>query len=439
MCGNTMINNKNNKEAAPVRGAIPSANPLHSNKSAPDFSSWVWRLPAAKTAAVFLVSSSLVGCATYYVPPPGHLGELVKKGNARAEYVLGVRESLKGGEAIQSAAACDAAVYWWKKSASQGYAPAEVQVGAYLSNQAVLPGANPYVVATGLRCVSYPLHPAAARHYFERAAVQYKKAAYRGEPSAEYGLGMLYYLGDGVHRNLDKAVTWYKKAAAQGYAAADISLAEMSTSLENPYYPYSGVSQESINAGWTLTKTQALALARRLSHVHWYKRAAAAARAAPSKNLWAEYALSSHYRVPGNTSEEFYWAKMAADYGYVPAMNRYQSLREQYTADRQAELQAQAKARARWKLIHNPVAAYNRGSAYFLVYSTALRDYNAGARLAMEEGLNGPANYLAPQSPLHWLRDWRRHATLWLKRAAADGSMRARRKLRALAYLRKQS
>lgn len=431
-----MINNKNNKETPHGRGAIPSANPLHGNKSTPDFSSWVWRLPAAKTAAVFLVSSSLVGCATYYVPPPGHLGRLVKKGNARAEYVLGVRESLKGG------VACGAAVYWWKKSASQGYAPAEVQVGTYLSDQAVLPGANPYVPFSGLQCLVYPPHLVAARHYFERAAVHYKKAAYQGEPSAEYGLGMLYFLGDGIHRNLDKAVTWYKKAAAQGYAAADISLAEMATSLENPADSsdhHSDVCQSSIDICVYIKKAQALALGRRLSHVHWYTKAAASARTAPSKNLWAEYALSSHYRVPGNTSEEFYWAKMAADYGYVPAMNRYQSLRQQYTAERQAELQAQAEAQARSKLIHNPVAAYNRGSAYFLVYSTALRDYNAGARLAMEEGLNGPANYLAPQSPLHWLRDWRRHATLWLKRAAADGSMRAKRKLRALAYLRKQS
>ena len=435
-----MINNKNNRETAPVRGAIPSANPLHDNKSAPDFSSWVWRLSAAKTVAVFLVSSSLVGCATYYVPPPGHLGQLVKKGNARAEFVLGVKESLKGRAAWPTA--CGAAAYWWKQSASHGYAPAEVQVGTYLSSQAVLPGANPYVPLSGLQCVSHPLHLAAARHYFERAAVHYKKAAYQGEPSAEYGLGMLYYLGDGIHQNLDKAVTWYKKAAAQGYAAADISLAEMATSLENPADSsdhHSDVCQSSIDICVYIKKAQALALGRRLSHIHWYTKAAASARTAPSKNLWAEYALSSHYSVPGNTSEEFYWAKMAADYGYVPAMNRYQSLRQQYTAERQAELQAQAEAQARSKLIHNPVAAYNRGSAYFLVYSTALRDYNAGARLAMEEGLNGPANYLAPQSPLHWLRDWRRHATLWLKRAAADGSIRAKRKLRALAYLRKLS
>lgn len=58
-------------------------------------------------------------------------------------------------------------------------------------------------------------------------ALDYKKSMYwslksaeKGSPSAQKMLGSMYYLGDGVTKDLKKAYAWYKLAANQGDASA---------------------------------------------------------------------------------------------------------------------------------------------------------------------------------------------------------------------------
>ena len=46
------------------------------------------------------------------------------------------------------------------------------------------------------------------------------KAAEQGNANAQYNLGVMYANGDGVTKDAVKAVEWYQKAAAQGYADA---------------------------------------------------------------------------------------------------------------------------------------------------------------------------------------------------------------------------
>jgi len=41
---------------------------------------------------------------------------------------------------------------------------------------------------------------------------------------AQFALGGLYYNGDGVEQDASEAVTWYRKAAEQGYAKAQVAL-----------------------------------------------------------------------------------------------------------------------------------------------------------------------------------------------------------------------
>ena len=51
--------------------------------------------------------------------------------------------------------------------------------------------------------------------------------AERGDKEAQHNLGVMYDDGEGVPEDDAKAVTWYRMAAAQGYAAAQNNLGVM--------------------------------------------------------------------------------------------------------------------------------------------------------------------------------------------------------------------
>lgn len=48
------------------------------------------------------------------------------------------------------------------------------------------------------------------------AATWYKSAAERDNPTAQYALGILYYEGEGVRKDLVAAYAWFDLAAARG-------------------------------------------------------------------------------------------------------------------------------------------------------------------------------------------------------------------------------
>ena len=58
----------------------------------------------------------------------------------------------------------------------------------------------------------------------EEAVKWYRQAAEQGHAAAQYGLGYCYAYGEGVERNDAEAVNWYRKAAEQGHVQAQISL-----------------------------------------------------------------------------------------------------------------------------------------------------------------------------------------------------------------------
>ena len=62
-----------------------------------------------------------------------------------------------------------------------------------------------------------------------------------GHAKAQYNLGMLYYSGEGVGRDLKEAAMWYRKSAGQGVPQAQYSLA-------NCYYKGEGVQQDNKEA-----------------------------------------------------------------------------------------------------------------------------------------------------------------------------------------------
>lgn len=48
--------------------------------------------------------------------------------------------------------------------------------------------------------------------------------AEHGDPQAQFQMGALYASGDGVAKDYQKAIEWYRRAAAQGHAKAQLSL-----------------------------------------------------------------------------------------------------------------------------------------------------------------------------------------------------------------------
>lgn len=51
-----------------------------------------------------------------------------------------------------------------------------------------------------------------------------QKLATKGDPQAQYKLGFMYENGQGVKTDLDQALKWYKKSAAQNYAPAKMRI-----------------------------------------------------------------------------------------------------------------------------------------------------------------------------------------------------------------------
>lgn len=56
------------------------------------------------------------------------------------------------------------------------------------------------------------------------AARLWRSAAERGDPSAQYSLGVMYDKGQGVPQDRNEALIWYRKSAAQGHQAAQHAL-----------------------------------------------------------------------------------------------------------------------------------------------------------------------------------------------------------------------
>ena len=129
---------------------------------------------------------------------------LAKKGNANAQYFLGLlalkRVKMFGGdnEPIYRVAAI-----WIGKAAEQGHAVAQKELGDY------------FRVGQGVQ------------KSLREAVKWYRKAAQQGLAAGQYNLGKMYRDGLGSPRNYREAVNWYRAAAEQGYFLAQISLSEM--------------------------------------------------------------------------------------------------------------------------------------------------------------------------------------------------------------------
>ena len=95
-------------------------------------------------------------------------------------------------------------VEWYTKSAEQGYAHGQCNLG--------------YMYKNGFGVTKD----------YKKAVECYTKLAEQGYAPGQYNLGVMYENGHGVTKDLKKAVEWYTKAAEQGNTLAIYALEKLS-------------------------------------------------------------------------------------------------------------------------------------------------------------------------------------------------------------------
>lgn len=140
------------------------------------------------------------------------LDEALKREDARTQWFMGLGYSLLFKEKDETEA-----VKWYRKSAEQGYAIAQVDL------------AKCYTEGKGVTS------------NYEEAARWYRKAAEQKHAKAQFELGRCYAHGNGVPCNAEEAVKWYSKAADQGISDAQFALSKC-------YYKGVGVAKDRVLA-----------------------------------------------------------------------------------------------------------------------------------------------------------------------------------------------
>lgn len=124
------------------------------------------------------------------------------------------------------------------------------------------------------------------------AAKAFRNLADQGDAKAQFWLGYLYDMGEGVAEDKAEAVRWYRKAAEQGYAQAQCDLGVM-------YEFGEGVAEDKVEA------------------VRWYRKAADQGYAKAQFLLGLLYAKGEG--VPQDKAEAARWYRKAADQGNADA------------------------------------------------------------------------------------------------------------------------
>ena len=92
------------------------------------------------------------------------------------------------------------ALKWSKKSAMQGFAPAQLRLG-----------------------LMYELGQGILKDY-KQAVNWYRKSAEQGNRASQNNMGFMYEIGRGVLKNYKVSASWYQKAADAGSATAQVNL-----------------------------------------------------------------------------------------------------------------------------------------------------------------------------------------------------------------------
>jgi len=154
--------------------------------------------------------------------------------HAEAQYILGTMYE-KGTGVEQSA---QEAFRWFSKAAAQGHARALVILdsgkwSAYMPMR--VEGGEPLPHQGPREIVEEPVivHEAPASHADPAPKAplsqldKYLAKAEKGDVDAQYNLGIMFYHGEGVEKDLDQAILWFHMAADQDDADAQYNLGLM--------------------------------------------------------------------------------------------------------------------------------------------------------------------------------------------------------------------
>ena len=184
------------------------------------------------------------------------------------EETTDTNEMVNRGYTYDTAHNYEEALKWYRKAAEKGNATAQYNAG-----------------------VLYENGKGVAQDYAE-AARWYRKAAEQGHAKAQYNLGGCYYNGLGVAEDKEKAVGWYRKAAEQGYASAQHNLGWC-------YLFGKGIAQSNAEA------------------VKWFRKAAEQGDAPAQHNLGGCYYVGAG--VEKDYNEAVRWIRKAAAQGHADA------------------------------------------------------------------------------------------------------------------------
>jgi len=123
---------------------------------------------------------------------------------------------------------------------------------------------------------------------YSAAFEEWQRPAEEGDAEAQYGLGRLYFYGQGVDQDYSKAAKWYRKAALQNHARSQANLGHL-------YEAGLGVEQDFAEAA------------------RWYRAAAEQGRAVAQRGLGRLY--EEGRGVEQSRPEAVRWYQLAAEQG----------------------------------------------------------------------------------------------------------------------------
>jgi TPR repeat protein/serine/threonine protein kinase len=291
-------------------------------------------------------------------------GGMVKPVSQPARSGGGARVAMLGAGVLLLAAGGGGA-YWYETRQPPAKPPQTAVAPSDNAQKSELPPepekkVAPQPLAPGLASAN----DAYAQRDYASALQGFQQAAATGDPVAEYQLGYMYQLGQGVQPDPGTAMSWYRRAAAQNYAPAQSQIGYM-----NQY----GVGMRQDYA----------------AAAHWYN--LAAAQGFKTAQFELGYLSQHGFGTPKNYYAALHWYQMAAAQGSASAQNQLGYL-------------------------------YQKGLGVNMNYAEALSHYKAAA----EQGLPA-AQYslgLFYQDGLGVPRD-PALARSWITKAAAGGNAEA--------------
>ncbi len=150
---------------------------------------------------------------------------------------------------------------------------------------------------------------------YPAAFKEFKALADQNDASGQYGLGVMYDMGEGVPHNSKEAARWYGLAAEQGNADAQNNLGAM-------YEAGEGISEDSKQA------------------VKWYRKAAEGHNFDAPNNLGAMYLTG--IGVPRDYVRAYMWFDLAIRRGDRAATKNINFVKKKMTPDQIMEAQSLA-------------------------------------------------------------------------------------------------